>query len=105
MVEYFVGYPAEELTADETGPVGPVSPGMSEQTPADEWREIGGGFTKVVEGVPDDASWNPSPPSEWAARDVVRHLVEWFPGSSSRARASAATGRPSTRTRSRRGAP
>ena len=51
------------------------------QTAADEYREIAGRFTALVEGVPDDATWNrPAPVPEWTARDVVRHLVEWFPG-------------------------
>jgi len=54
---------------------------IANQTPADEYREIAGRFTTLVEGVPDDATWNrPSPVPEWTARDVVRHLVEWFPG-------------------------
>ena len=48
---------------------------------AEEYREIAGRFTRVVEAVPDEATWRrPSPVPEWAARDVVRHLVEWFPG-------------------------
>jgi len=51
------------------------------QTAADEYREIAGRFTALVEGVPDDATWNRrSPVPEWTARDVVRHLVEWIPG-------------------------
>ena len=51
------------------------------QTPADEYREIAGRFTALVAAVPDDATWNrQSPVAEWTARDVVRHLVEWFPG-------------------------
>ena len=28
------------------------------QTAADEYREIAGRFTALVEGVPDDATWN-----------------------------------------------
>jgi uncharacterized protein (TIGR03086 family) len=51
-----------------------------EQSPADEYREIGGRFTRLVDGVPDAATWNrPAPVDGWTARDVVRHLVEWFP--------------------------
>lgn len=47
---------------------------------ADVYREIAGRFTRLVEGVPDAATWErPSPVAEWTARDVVRHLVEWFP--------------------------
>ena len=54
---------------------------MSDQpTPADEFRAIAGRFTAVVEGVPDDAAWRlPSPVPAWTARDVVGHLVGWFP--------------------------
>lgn len=54
---------------------------IKDQTAADEYREIAGRFTEVVEGVPDGATWaRQSPVPEWTARDVVRHLVEWFPG-------------------------
>ncbi|WP_433288809.1 TIGR03086 family metal-binding protein [Pseudonocardia sp. CA-142604] len=54
---------------------------IANQTPADEYREIADRFTEIVKGVPDDATWNrQSPVPEWTARDVVRHLVEWFPG-------------------------
>jgi uncharacterized protein (TIGR03086 family) len=54
---------------------------IQNQTAADEYREIAGRFTALVEGVPDDATWSRrSPVPEWTARDVVRHLVEWFPG-------------------------
>jgi uncharacterized protein (TIGR03086 family) len=50
---------------------------LSEQ-PAQRHREIGGTFTERVRGVSD---WDvPSPVPAWTARDVVRHLVEWFPG-------------------------
>jgi uncharacterized protein (TIGR03086 family) len=50
------------------------------QSYADEYREIAGGFTRLVEGVPDRSTWDkPAPPEGWVARDVVRHLVEWFP--------------------------
>jgi uncharacterized protein (TIGR03086 family) len=48
-------------------------------TPAQEFREIGGRFGAVVAGVRRDQWDDPSPVAEWAARDVVRHLVEWFP--------------------------
>ena len=48
-------------------------------TPAQEWREIGGGFTERVDGAAAE-SWDyPAPVEGWTARDVVRHLVEWFP--------------------------
>jgi len=51
-----------------------------DQTPAEEYRELAGRFTEIVEGVPDQAAWNRAAPVEgWNACDVVRHLVEWFP--------------------------
>ena len=49
-------------------------------TPADEHREIAGRFTRIVQAVPDGAWSSPAPVDGWSARDVVRHLVEWFPG-------------------------
>jgi uncharacterized protein (TIGR03086 family) len=47
--------------------------------PAEEFREIGGRFGEVASGVRPDQWDGPSPVAEWRARDVVRHLVEWFP--------------------------
>ena len=45
--------------------------------PAERHREIAGGFTDRVRAVTD---WDArSPVGDWATRDVVRHLVEWFP--------------------------
>jgi uncharacterized protein (TIGR03086 family) len=49
-------------------------------TAAEEHRRIAARFTEVVRAVPDDRWDAPSPVEEWVARDVVRHLVEWFPG-------------------------
>jgi uncharacterized protein (TIGR03086 family) len=47
------------------------------EAPADRHRQIGGTFTARVRGTRD---WDvPSPVAGWSARDVVRHLVEWFP--------------------------
>ena len=46
---------------------------------ADDHRRIAAAFTATVEGT-EAAAWdNPAPPEGWVARDVVRHLVEWFP--------------------------
>lgn len=46
-------------------------------TPAEEYREVAGVFTDRVRGATD---WDaPAPVAGWTARDVVRHLVEWFP--------------------------
>ena len=54
---------------------------IENQTAADEYREIAGRFTALVDGVPDETAWaRPAPVPGWTARDVVRHLVEWFPG-------------------------
>ena len=54
---------------------------IENQAPADEYREIAGRFTALVEGVPDEAAWaRRAPVAAWTARDVVRHLVDWFPG-------------------------
>ncbi|WP_345214918.1 TIGR03086 family metal-binding protein [Georgenia halophila] len=53
--------------------------GAEDTAPADEYRQIAAGFTARVHGA-TAASWdNRSPVPEWTARDVVRHLVEWFP--------------------------
>ncbi|WP_235979984.1 TIGR03086 family metal-binding protein [Streptomyces albidus (ex Kaewkla and Franco 2022)] len=50
------------------------------RTAADEHRTVARVFTERVRGT-DPGSWdNPAPCEGWAARDVVRHLVEWFPG-------------------------
>jgi uncharacterized protein (TIGR03086 family) len=44
---------------------------------AEEHRRIAGTFTDRVRGTTD---WDaPAPVEGWTARDVVRHLVEWFP--------------------------
>ena len=46
--------------------------------PAKRHRQVAGLFTERVRGT---RSWDaPSPVAGWAARDVVRHLTEWFPG-------------------------
>jgi uncharacterized protein (TIGR03086 family) len=45
--------------------------------PADRHHEVAAGFTDRVRAVTD---WDArSPVADWATRDVVRHLVEWFP--------------------------
>jgi uncharacterized protein (TIGR03086 family) len=46
---------------------------------ADEHRTVAGVFTDRVRGVRPGAWDNPAPCEGWVARDVVRHLVEWFP--------------------------
>lgn len=46
---------------------------------AADYREVAGRFTELVYGVPAGAWDSPAPCEGWVARDVVRHLVEWFP--------------------------
>ncbi|TDQ05049.1 TIGR03086 family metal-binding protein [Labedaea rhizosphaerae] len=47
------------------------------EQPAARHRAVAGTFTERVRGAKD---WDaPSPVEDWTARDVVRHLVEWFP--------------------------
>jgi uncharacterized protein (TIGR03086 family) len=46
---------------------------------ADEHRTVARGFTERVNGAAPDSWDDPAPVEGWAARDVVRHLVEWLP--------------------------
>lgn len=50
---------------------------MFSDDPAERHREIAGVFTDRVRGTCDWAA--PAPVDGWTARNVVRHLVEWFP--------------------------
>ncbi|WP_426246207.1 TIGR03086 family metal-binding protein [Nocardioides sp. LHG3406-4] len=51
---------------------------MLPSDPAARHRAIAGTFTDLVRGT---RSWEaPAPVDGWVARDVVGHLVEWFPG-------------------------
>lgn len=47
--------------------------------PAEEHRRVAAEFTRTVEGTSAEAWDNPAPPEGWVARDVVRHLLDWFP--------------------------
>ena len=49
------------------------------QEPAQEFAEVAGRFAEVVAGVRPEQWDAPAPVPGWRARDVVRHLVEWFP--------------------------
>lgn len=50
---------------------------MAPSDPATRHREVAAGFADVAAGVTD---WSaPAPVAGWTARDVVGHLVEWFP--------------------------
>lgn len=47
------------------------------EIPAERHRQVAGLFTDRVRGT---ASWDAASPVDgWSARDVVRHLTEWFP--------------------------
>jgi uncharacterized protein (TIGR03086 family) len=46
---------------------------------AERHRRIAGEFSATVAGTAPAAWDQPAPPEGWAARDVVRHLVDWFP--------------------------
>ena len=49
-------------------------------TPQESHRRVAAVFTQRVQGTPS-GSWNdPAPVDGWRARDVVGHLVTWFPG-------------------------
>ena len=50
-----------------------------DRSPAAEHRRVAAGFTERVVGATPEAWDNPAPVEGWAARDVVRHLIEWFP--------------------------
>ncbi len=50
---------------------------MLSEDPAQRHREVAGAFGDRVRGTRE---WNaPAPVEGWTARDVVRHLTEWFP--------------------------
>lgn len=50
------------------------------KNPAEEYREVAGHFTQLVDAVANEETWTrPAPPAGWTARDVVRHLIDWFP--------------------------
>lgn len=52
-----------------------LSPG-----PAENHRSTAAAFTALVNGADPDVWDRQSPVTEWRARDVVDHLVTWFPG-------------------------
>ncbi|WP_084361818.1 TIGR03086 family metal-binding protein [Herbiconiux solani] len=52
---------------------------MLDDRPAERHRQVAGHFAELTRGAAPDAWDAPSPVPEWAARDVVRHLVTWFP--------------------------
>jgi uncharacterized protein (TIGR03086 family) len=50
-----------------------------EQGPSAEHRRVAGRFTELVRAAQPDSWDDQSPVAAWRARDVVGHLVEWFP--------------------------
>ena len=53
---------------------------LTDLPPAERHARVAGGFTRRVLGVPEGRWDAPAPVEGWVARDVVRHLVTWFPG-------------------------
>lgn len=51
---------------------------MLADDPAQRHRQVSRRFAEIAGGVADWGAASPVP--EWSARDVVGHLVEWFPG-------------------------
>jgi uncharacterized protein (TIGR03086 family) len=51
----------------------------ADRSPAAEHRRVAAGFTARVRGAAPQVWDHPAPVEGWTARDVVRHLVEWFP--------------------------
>lgn len=49
-------------------------------TPAESHRAVAAAFGVTVDGVAAEGWDAPAPVEGWTARDVVGHLVEWFPG-------------------------
>ena len=49
-------------------------------TPAENHAVTAALFSERVRGVPEGRWEDPAPVAGWVARDVVRHLLEWFPG-------------------------
>jgi hypothetical protein len=47
--------------------------------PAERHRRTAAELTAAVERTAPTAWDNPAPPEGWVARDVIRHLTEWFP--------------------------
>ncbi|MDT3446212.1 TIGR03086 family metal-binding protein [Pseudofrankia sp. BMG5.37] len=65
------------VLADLRDPIEPVDLVALAGQPAERHRHVAATFTDRVLGTRD---WDTqSPVAEWRARDVVRHLCEWFP--------------------------
>ena len=53
---------------------------LTDLPPAARHAEVAEGFSRRVREVRGDRWEAPAPVEGWVARDVVRHLVSWFPG-------------------------
>jgi uncharacterized protein (TIGR03086 family) len=53
---------------------------LTDLPPAARHAAVTDGFTRRVVGVAEGRWDAPAPVEGWVARDVVRHLVTWFPG-------------------------
>lgn len=52
---------------------------LSDLSPADEHRYVAGRFLDIARAASPEDWARPSPVDEWTARDVVGHLLDWFP--------------------------
>ncbi len=55
-------------------------PPLTDLGPAQRHAQVADGFSRRVLGVAAGRWDAPAPVEGWVARDVVRHLVTWFPG-------------------------
>jgi uncharacterized protein (TIGR03086 family) len=65
---------------------------------ADRYRRVAAGFTTTAAAVAADRWDDPAPCDGWVARDVVGHLVEWFPAFLAAARGPTIAAGPSVAT-------
>lgn len=52
---------------------------LSDLSPADEHRYVAGRFLDIARAASPEDWARPSPVDGWTARDVVGHLIDWFP--------------------------
>jgi uncharacterized protein (TIGR03086 family) len=53
---------------------------LSDLSPAEEHRYVAGRFLETARAAAPQDWARPSPVDGWTARDVVGHLIDWFPG-------------------------
>jgi len=69
----------DHATSDSDSALSEDSAGGEATEVSGRFRRVSVGFTERVDAVPPDGWDAPAPCEGWVARDVVRHLVEWFP--------------------------